>query len=222
VSSTGPAAVGFAKSATGLAPAGQETKAIAAIVRWTGQMEITRYPYTLEPGEQVLWHGGTRESRWWRILPMASALLIAAIPVVDTHAPMPFRMVCLTLAGISLLLLIWMLSPRGRILTWRKEWMYRVTNRSVVVQGPGKGIFSIVDRVPLSDIGDLDVSTDPNGLGTVVIGYAKEAQTLSDGTRVFGALVYLKLDRIANPREVYRLIESARQNAASSPAEAAR
>jgi hypothetical protein len=106
-------------------------------------------------------------------------------------------------------------------MTWRKKWMYRVTNRRVVLEGPGKGILSIVDSVPLEDIGTLDVSTESNGLGIVVIGYSKEPSTMLDGTRVLGKLTYVSLKSVANPREVRALIESARKTATSSPTEAA-
>ncbi len=179
-------------------------------------MEITSHPYSLEEGEQLLWHGGTRESPWLPIWLMAPGLLIGLMKIFDNHEPILLRLAFLALGLISLLILTWRLWPRGRIMTWRKQWMYRVTNRRVVVQG-ARGIFgSILHNVPLSDIGDLNVSFERNGLGTVVIGHSKAARTLLDGTRVLGKLVYVSLNTIANPREVIALIESAKKNAVSS------
>src|SRR5258707_1712251 len=137
-------------------------------------MEITSHPYSLEEGEQLLWHGGTRESPWLPIWLMAPVLIIGLIKIFDKHDTMLFRVYWWALGLICLLMLTWGLWPRGRIVRWRKQWMYRVTNRRVVVQGVG-GIFgSILHNVPLSDIGDLSVSFERNGLGTVVIGHSNE------------------------------------------------
>jgi hypothetical protein len=91
----------------------------------------------------------------------------------------------------------------GRMATWRKQWMYRITNRSVVVQRPGRGIFSTVYTVPLGDISDLYIGAQENGLGTVIIGYPKTS----------GKLTYLRLESIENAREVRALIDNARKNA---------
>jgi hypothetical protein len=176
-------------------------------------MEPTQHPYKLQEGERLLWHGGKREELWWRFPAALFWMVYGLDRIFNRDNPMPVRVLFFILVLLYAVLFVWALWPTGRIATWRKQWMYRVTNRSVVVQGPGRGIFSIVNTAPLGDISDLYVSDRQNGLGTLVIGYAKEPKTLSDGTKALSKLTYMRLVSITNPHEAYALIDSARKSA---------